>query len=200
MGRGCLGKARERIVNDAPRLLGIVLCGGRSSRMGSDKWRLRLPNGNSFLQHALERVAQVCDLVGVSSHDHVETAFHVIKDPVEFRGPVVGIAASLRFARQNSLQGCMFTPIDMPALRTSDLLRIKQVWQDSGRLTIATANRLQPLVGVYPVALLREIEQLAASDDRSLTNWIRLQNHETVRLTEAVCRNINTPEDLSDAP
>ncbi len=185
-------------MNDSARLLGIVLCGGQSSRMGSDKSQLRLPNGKSFLQHALQRVAPVCDLTGVSSHNDVNTEFPVIKDPVEFHGPVVGIAASLRFARQNSLQACMFTPVDMPDLSTADLLRIKQVWQDSGRLTIAKADRLQPLVGVYPVTLLREIERLAASDDRSLTNWVRSQKHETVAFTEAVCRNINTSEDLFD--
>ena len=41
-------------------LLGVVLCGGQSSRMGQEKSQLEHPQGGTFLQLALKRLKDIC--------------------------------------------------------------------------------------------------------------------------------------------
>ncbi len=187
-------------MTNSPQLLGVVLCGGKSSRMGRDKSFLQHADGTTYLQHAVRRIAVVCDAVGISCHQRIETEHHLILDPIAYQGPAVGIAASLRFAKQNSFAACLFTPVDMPHLTDSDLRAIKQIWQRSNGLTVAHAQQLQPLVAVYPVSLLGKIEQLAASADRSLMNWMKSENYATAGIPAAACHNVNTPQDLFDGP
>ena len=168
--------------------------------MGQNKAFLPHPGGLTFLQHAAQRIAEVCSAVRISSQQPIETEHDLILDPIAYRGPAVGIAASLRFADRHSFAACMFTPVDMPNLTTDDLLKIKGDWQQTNRLTVAQADdRLQPLVAVYPVSMLRPIEQLAASEDRSLLNWLKSQPYTAVPISRAAGHNVNTPEDLSDA-
>ena len=187
-------------MNGTARLLGVVLAGGQSSRMGRDKAMLPMPGGGNFLDYAVERVSKVCDAVAVSGPHASHAGVHVIPDPVAFAGPATGIAASLQFARQASFSACLFTPVDMPYLTQRDLLMIKEHWQMTGRLTVASCRCVQPLVGIYPVSWADAIESLATSENRSLSRWLPLQDHERVELPAASWRNINTPDDLANAP
>jgi molybdopterin-guanine dinucleotide biosynthesis protein A len=169
--------------------------------MGRDKSFLACPDGTSYVQHALQRMVPICDVVGISCREaveHIETKHHVIRDPVAHQGPAMGIATSLRFARLHDCQACLITPVDLPNLTTNDLLKIKRVWQQSRLLTVAEADRLQPLVAVYPVELLHELGRLAGSDDRSLMTWMQTQPCVNVQLSAFACHNVNTPEDSID--
>jgi molybdopterin-guanine dinucleotide biosynthesis protein A len=168
--------------------------------MGRDKATLPMPGGGNFLDYAVQRVAKVCDAVAISGPHQSSVGIHEIPDPVAFTGPATGIAASLRFARAASFTACLFTPVDMPYLTNRDLLMLWEHWQLTSRLTVASCRCVQPLVGIYPVSLADALESLATSDDRSLSRWIQLQDHERVELPVSSWRNINTPDDLANAP
>ena len=91
-------------------------------------------------------------------------------------------------------------PLICPNLTTPDLNPLKRAWLADERLTVACSERLEPLVAIYPVALAGDVDQLARSEDRSLLKWLSAQAPATVNLTPLACRNINTPEDLTDGP
>lgn len=190
------------------RLLGVVLCGGKSSRMGQDKSTLQFPNGTTYLEHAVSRLEMVCDAVVISGPKHqqrpgssdLRSGDSIVPDPVAYQGPATGIAAALGFAAARSFAACLFTPVDMPDLGAEDLRKLKTAWEQSRVLTVATAEQLQPLVAVYPISLKEELDLLAGSEDRSLIKWIASQSCTHVSLPAAACRNINTPEDLADGP
>lgn len=178
------------------RLLGVVLCGGRSSRMGRDKATLPHPQGGTFLAHAIHRLQNVCDAVAVSgtcSLAHCET---IIADSQPHLGPAIGIAAALHHAAQHGFAACLITPVDVPALDAAALQSLKSTWQTTGHITIAHTDRLQPLIGVYPIDLADAIAELANSDDRSLMRWLQQCDIQSVSLSPRVCRNVNTPQDL----
>lgn len=203
------------------RLLGVVLCGGRSSRMGRDKASLPHPQGGSFLQHAITRLTGLCDRVAVSGATEEQHNAIPLPDPIAHRGPATGIATALRFASAHGCQGCLITPIDMPLLTRADLQLLCLVWQQVGTLTVAHSapllshtsqpcdrshnttpsgeptGSLEPLVAIYPTALAEQLDLLAASEDRSLMRWILSRPFEAVKLPAVSCRNINTPDDLS---
>ncbi|TWU54679.1 molybdopterin-guanine dinucleotide biosynthesis protein MobA [Rubripirellula tenax] len=181
------------------RLLGVVLCGGRSARMGRDKSSLRRADGGTFLKHAIDRLGCLCDQVIISG-DAKLPGIVSIADPVAHRGPVVGIAESLEYASEHDFAACFFTPVDVPELTVADLLSLKSAWLESNKTTLAISERMEPLVGIYPVTLLETIERLTESEDRSLFRYFKRDPAmiQTVAVDRTRCRNINTPEDLED--
>ena len=68
------------------RLLGVVLCGGRSSRMGQDKAMLPHPSGGTFATHAADRLAKICDQVCISGESVEIAGVSLIEDPVRLPG------------------------------------------------------------------------------------------------------------------
>lgn len=201
MGRRRAGKVRSPTVVMNRQLLGIVLCGGRSSRMRCDKASLSHPAGGTFLQHAVDRLIGLCGKVAVSGQPTAGFTGPVIQDPVAHRGPATGIATVLRFAIENCFDACLVTPVDMPFLTSQDLARLRDAWQQhqQSRLCCAVSSgddRLQPLVAIYPTAFAPTIQQLADSEDRSLMRWMQVQKPLTITLSMESCRNINAPEDL----
>ena len=186
-------------MSKTPRLLGIVLCGGQSKRMGTDKSELMHAPGKTFLQHAAERLSYVCNdvlLAGTQSAPQ----YDAIIDVIPGRGPAVGISSALQYAVDNGFDACFVTPVDMPDLSIEELILIKQKWQSQPHRLVCgvsgTDAKLQPLVAIYPVAFLDEILELSLSEDRSLQRWLQGRPYVSMILSAESCRNVNRPEDL----
>lgn len=99
----------------AKATIGVVLAGGKSSRMGQDKSRLTW-QGNTLLDNAQRQLGQL-QLAQI----HVVGGELGIPDRVEYQGPARAI---LQFIRQLSLAHNTFVivvPVDTPKL-TSEML------------------------------------------------------------------------------
>ena len=197
-------------------LLGVVLCGGRSSRMGRDKAQLIHSSGISYVDHAVDRLRRVCNTVCLSvaadlaSIVPAEGALNAtcstiprIPDAVGYRGPAGGIAASLGLAEQTGCAGCLITPVDMPELTDADLEQLLDRWLlDPHSIVCALdpeRDQPQPLVAVYPTQIRAAIEELALSEDRSLRRWLWQRSYQGVPLSSLSLLNINRPEEIPDA-
>jgi molybdopterin-guanine dinucleotide biosynthesis protein A len=186
------------------RLLGVVLCGGRSARMGRDKAGIPHPQGGTFLEVAAGRLRVVCDeyCISASADQAIELLPNIgrIDDPVAHLGPIVGVSTCLEYARQHGFAGCLVTPVDMPELTTEDLGQLRDKWTESMDQVVCAidneSGRLEPLVAVYPVHRSESLRIAATSDDRSLFRWIERQNPTLVRLAPNSSRNVNAPQDL----
>lgn len=187
-------------------VLGVVLTGGRSSRMGRDKAALPHPHGGTFADHAIGRLQCLCRDVAVAGGDPTPgtsacwTSVNVIPDPAAHLGPVTGIAAAMSQCAPISTGAVLVTPVDMPYLTSDELHSLLEAWEGTRddhppQPMVATFDGLQrePLVAVYPVALLASLKHLAASGDRSLNRWLQLQPHRLHRLSPEAAANINTP-------
>jgi len=149
----------------------------------------------------VERLSGICGQVCVSGNSAVVVQADVIEDPVASQGPAIGVAAALAYAGRNSFDACLVTPIDMPLLTPDDLSRLRRLWEKERELCCAVSagdQRLQPLVAVYPVSFQERLRDLANSDDRSLSRWLKTQAPLTVTLSSQSCQNVNTLEDLAD--
>ena len=124
-------------------LLGVVLCGGRSSRMGCDKAMLAHPDGGTFLEHAIDRLTGICHSVVISGGTHTHPLATLIEDSVAHRGPATGISASLEHAAAHKLTGCLITPVDLPDLTETDLISLRDQWNHSQELTMARTDRVR---------------------------------------------------------
>lgn len=94
---------------------GVVLAGGRSSRMGRDKAMLDF-RGRPLLDHMLALLEQAGARETLVSGDRA--GYRCVRDEVPGEGPVGGIAAVI----DGYAGPCLFVPVDMPLL-TPGLLR-----------------------------------------------------------------------------
>jgi molybdopterin-guanine dinucleotide biosynthesis protein A len=181
---------------------GVVLAGGRSSRMGRDK-ALIVVNGRSLLDLALDKLDAHCaELLVIGDpgkYGHVGP--FVIADEWPGKGPLGGIATAMRYASNDRL---LVIACDMPGLndRLFGLLK-----EQLGTATDAVVPRheglIEPLAAAYhrsaQPAFSRcvELDVLKLSDALS---QVRTSHPEVVPGRDGwpadLFRNINAPGDL----
>jgi molybdopterin-guanine dinucleotide biosynthesis protein A len=120
MGDGAAGSGGD------PPLAGIILAGGASSRMGSDKRRLRVgaPDGPTLLEHMLGLLAPWCDERIVVLNDPQgwpDLPARLVPDLVAGGGPLAGLAAGLVVAEA---PWALVLACDMPLVRPPLLARL----------------------------------------------------------------------------
>jgi len=158
-------------VAEPPAVAGIVLAGGRSSRMGEDKAALVF-DGVSLLQRTVDAVAAVADEVIVvgapgQSLPAVRSArpLTVVADPIEGEGPLRGIATGLAAARAPV---AVVVGVDMPFLRPA-LLRLlaRRVTAEQRWVLPIAERRPQPLCSAFARDALPVVEAHLARGDRA---------------------------------
>ena len=103
---------------NSPKYAGIVLAGGKSSRMGQNK-ALMSYKGKPMLAHMIN-ILRECDVYDIFISGYVD-GFDCIPDTTPFCGPVQAICNILQ--QTEEYNGYVFVPVDMPLL-TTEALRI----------------------------------------------------------------------------
>lgn len=178
-------------------MIGVVLAGGRSTRLGQDKVRLRLPgDGRDMLARTADLLAACTDGVVISCRapDAGEETLALpgirsIPDAEPGLGPLGGVWSALRELRQPILVlSCDLPFMDMPTLR---------------RLIDARGARPpEALVSIYEPACLPFFEEARARNLRQLNLVIpeKLQSRVVYTRAEALpFFNINFPGELEQA-
>lgn len=115
-------------------LAGIVLAGGLSSRMGTDKSFLTFPNSQQTL---LERVQKQLSLL-CAPHVYVSGTQHKegIHDLVKNCGPLAGIYSSLSYlaAHHPNVTDVVFAAVDMPNIQVDTYRQLVVHGQQQQRL------------------------------------------------------------------
>ncbi len=176
------------------RTAGFVLVGGRSSRMGKDKARLRM--GADFLVEVVAREVEEAAgnvmLVG-NPTAFADLPYACLRDMRPDLGPVAGLEAALASERGefNLVTGC-----DMPDLQTSDLARLLKVAEETKALCTLARDRRErrhPLCAVYRREALPLVR--AALDAGRLRLLELVEELEAVEVRfDSVLSNLNTPE------
>lgn len=187
----------------------IILCGGRSTRMGRDK--ATLPFGpETMLERMVRIVGTVVDparIVVVAALGQplpaLPSKIRVVRDRTPDCGPLEGLAAGLSaLAREAEVvfaTSCD-SPLLLPAFVTAMLDRIA-----GGDWLIAAPQGdeyAHPLAAAYRLEVLPQVERLLAADRRSLQGLLDSVPTRRVPLAElreadpalANLQNINTPE------
>jgi molybdopterin-guanine dinucleotide biosynthesis protein A len=197
------------------RVVGILLAGGRSSRMGGGDKCLRLLGGKPILAHIIERLKpQVSDIVINANGDASRFAsfgLPVVPDSVAgFAGPLAGIHAGLEWVKANRPDSRYGVTVatDTPFLPLDLVQRFLAESAHRPSLLVARSDAgTHPVVGLWPVALAAEIEQSLKQGMRKVGGWT--EQHGAVAVSfppgEIGGRsidpffNINRPGDLAEA-
>lgn len=182
---------------------GAVLAGGRSSRMGRDKAFLLL-DGVPLVarQTALLGSLGLEDLLisGRAGIDYAVPTARVVTDPVADAGPLAGLAAVLAAVRHPWV---LVVAVDVPRLTATFLQRILDT--GAGRIGVAphAPHGFEPLVALYPRALLPRIEAALAERRLGLQALLADATRDGLMirmdLSDAdlpLLANWNAPEDL----
>jgi len=145
----------------------IILCGGKSSRMGHSK--AMLPFGPERMLQRVVRIArEVVDQAVVVAAEGQELPplpadVEMAYDRAPDRGPLEGLAAGLR-ALQGRADAVYATSCDVPLLKPEF---IRRIFAELGAEEIAVAREekfFHPLAAVYRPSVLPRIESLLAAD------------------------------------
>ena len=136
-------------------ILGVVLAGGASTRFGSDK-ALAEVGGHTLLNRAFDTLTGFCELVVIAGRERGPG--HCIPDwPRQDMGPLAGIAAGLRLARDEGYDSVLTCGVDSLGLPDNllELLTPGPAYLES-----------QPVIGHWPAGTLEALEALLQSEAR----------------------------------
>lgn len=192
----------------------ILLCGGRSTRMGRDK--SRLPFGReTLLQRVLNRVTlgllKVCEapqIVVVSAADQameqLPPGVQIVIDAEPCQGPLRGLEAGLS-ALAETADAVFLTSCDAPFLEPAVVELLLRRLQGRRGLMVSDSStgHLHPLCAVYTTGLLPDVRQLLASGERRMRALATIEGvaeleASELRLVDAnlgSLQNINEPGD-----
>ena len=193
-------------------MIGLLLAGGRATRMGGGDKGLRLIAGRPILDHVIERLRpQLGRLLLNANGDPARFAAYglpVVGDsPPDFAGPLAGVLAGLEWTAREA-PDCpllLSAPTDAPFL-PRDLVRRLWAGRESEGADIAMAasgGRTHPVVGLWPAALARALRHALVEEGlRKVDIWTARYRVAVVDFPiEAVDPffNANRPEDLAEA-
>ena len=194
-------------------LCGLVLAGGRSTRMGSDKAALLHPDGRALARRCCDLLLEAgCESVVLSLRhdqelppgfeDHSEVI--IARDPEGgSEGPLAGMLASMRMRPEADW---LVLACDLPRLDVDTLVHLISSRKPEEKFLSYRSEfdgLPEPLCALYTSDALPIIEEARANDLRCprkvlIRNECRLLEPITPRALE----NANTPEDweIANAP
>ncbi|MBN2629947.1 MAG: molybdenum cofactor guanylyltransferase MobA [Rhodobacteraceae bacterium] len=194
------------------RPIGIILAGGRATRMGgADKALLDL-GGKTLMHHCLARLGpQVCRMAINSNGDPADFAqfgLPVISDSLPGHlGPLAGVLAGMAWAAQQDAGAIVTVAVDTPHF-PADLVDRLLAHAGPGGICIAASRspsgpvRQHPTFGLWPLRLRHDLSHDLAQGTRKLGLWADSQAAATAVFDADPSDpffNINTPGDLRAA-
>jgi molybdopterin-guanine dinucleotide biosynthesis protein A len=191
-------------------VLGVLLAGGRSSRMGGGDKCLRPLGGRTILEHVIARARpQVAALLLNANGDAARFArfgLPVAADAVEgFAGPLAGVLTGMEWAAAHRPGTAWVATIatDSPFLPRDLVARLLGAVADGSAdlACAASAGRAHPVMGLWPVRLAGDLRHAMVEEGvRKVDVWTARHRLAVVEFEVAGVDpffNTNRPEDLA---
>ena len=187
-------------------MTGVVLAGGRNSRMG--KIKADLPwKASDFLHTILEQLSLFCNELIVSANHAVEIkgyAATVVPDIYPGCGPLSGIHAALSAATSTH---AFVTACDMPYICASAAQHLCSLAEGWDVVVPISGHRTEPLFACYSKSCIPAIEAMLSQDRRKAAELFALVRCRKIPVEElmhfdpalGLLRNINSPEEYQAA-
>jgi len=178
------------------KITGIILSGGKSSRMGSNKAFLNY-QGELLIHRAISILKPLCSEIIISSNitDERLGNYPVIPDEIADIGPIGGIWSCLK-ASKSSIN--LVIPCDVPHVSTKLYEQLLNQFKGYDAVIPELPDgKLEPLIACYQSSIISNIEEQIREKDYKLINLLGKLNVKYVKVTEvAMFKNLNTPLDI----
>jgi molybdopterin-guanine dinucleotide biosynthesis protein A len=174
-------------------VVGLLLTGGRSRRIGTEKAQLVLA-GETLAHRAARVLGDVCDRV-VELGPGYTSLPRVIEDPAG-GGPLAALAAGGAWLRaQDDAGPALLLAVDLPRVEPP-LLELLRDWRGAATVVPEAGGQLQPVCARYGTDALTTAANLVASDVRALHALLDAVEHDVI--PESVWRSVSPPDTFAD--
>jgi len=147
----------------------IILAGGKSSRMGTDKGMLSI-NDQTMLEHICKQLRGTFSQILISAGDAEKysfAGFEVVRDKISSQGPLMGIASALEASANeiNFVVACDIPHIEMDCVR-------KMLTEARGAdIVVPTTGdkKYEPLFAIYRKSALDAIKRTLRKGERKIS-------------------------------
>jgi molybdenum cofactor guanylyltransferase len=191
---------------DLKQITGLILAGGRGTRMGSVDKGLRPFRGAPMVSHVLARLAPQVGAIMINANQNIGV-YEGFGAPVwpdqltGFEGPLAGVQTGLSHCTTDYL---VTAPCDSPFLPEDLVVRLAGALGDADAdIAIAVtgegeSRQPHPVFALMKASLLPHLTDYLGKGGRKIETWYRsLRFVEVPFPDESGFRNINTLEELS---
>ena len=184
---------------------GLILAGGRSTRMGGRDKGLQILDRQPMITHIIERLQPQVGRLLINANQNQEAyelfGLPIIADVISnFVGPLAGLHAGLSYCSTPYL---LSVPCDCPFLPTDLVRRLSHALMSSGADVAYAITINQNQTEHHPVFCLLKrdvmvgLGEYLSEGGRKVLSWVSCQPHVQVVFDDhSAFLNINTPDDL----
>jgi molybdopterin-guanine dinucleotide biosynthesis protein A len=191
-------------VTGPPRIAGLILAGGRSSRFPGGEKEGALLLGAPLIAHVIARARpQVATLaVSRAARGQAGLGLEIVVDLVPDSGPLAGLHAGLVWATALTPPATHMATFacDMPLAPTDIVSRLIDAAGAAPASVASCAGVLQPTLGVWSVSLVAAAAARLAKGSRSLHGFVDSAGAAIVEFPQSEADafvNVNTAADLA---
>ena len=189
----------------------VVLCGGKSSRMTTDKSQLVFL-GKTFLEHVIDQVSKVAVSVVVVSHSAGLPSLPANKNVIfandhqDGLGPLEGIRVGLKTLAQQQIEFAFVTGCDAPLIKPELIRVLFEKIDDYQAVVPISGNRVFGMTAIYRTELFRVAQSLLQQDRQAVKYLARNVVAKRIKINELRTvdpeldsfTNVNTQEDYEN--
>ncbi len=187
------------------KLTGVILAGGRATRMGGEDKGLLLLNNKCLIEYIIATLRPQVHNLLISANRHqsryaeLNPGGRVLADTFgHYDGPLAGMATCLQEATTDYV---LFVPCDTPFLSPHLAHRLyTQLIAQQADLSVATdGHRSHPVIALLKRSLLPSLLKFLDTPDRKISHWYAQHHiaHTDFSDIPDTLLNINTPQDLA---
>jgi molybdopterin-guanine dinucleotide biosynthesis protein A len=196
-----------------PPIAGVILAGGRSTRMGGRDKALLTLAGRPLIRHVIDRLRPQVGSLALNANGEparfADLGLPVIPDTIAgYAGPLAGILAGLLWARrQRPMPRAIVTAAtDTPFFPLDLVRRLAEAAPGGTGIAVArTSRRIHPVFAYFPIGCTEDLEQfLSRTEARRATDWLDHAGFTPIDFAPGEGArdpffNVNTPADLAAA-
>lgn len=187
-------------MNQSQEIIGVVLAGGRATRMGGKDKGLQLLNGKPLWQHVADALAGQVSARVLSANRHIDiyqrSGLPVYQDTLaDYPGPLAGM---LSVMQQDRGEWFVFCSCDTPFIPACLVERMVQQRGDSRVVWAHDGERDHPTIALIHRSLIPALQDYLAAGERRVMVFMRQAGGHSVDFSDlkSAFVNVNTLEDL----
>ena len=179
------------------KITGLILCGGKGTRLGNKDKGLVPYRGKMLVQHMIDRVQPQVDqlLININQNEEKYETFGAqltTDEDNNYQGPLAGILSA---KSKITTEFCFVVPCDMPHIPLNTVERLHSVIGDKHAVAVANKGRVQPLVLLIRSSIIGTISDRLKGKNKSVLGWLESIGYTTAKFHDSMSefRNLNEP-------
>ncbi|AEN67119.1 Molybdopterin-guanine dinucleotide biosynthesis protein A [Enterobacter soli] len=187
-------------MNRHQEITGVVLAGGRATRMGGKDKGLEALNGKPLWKYVADTLSGQVESIAISANRNIDiyqrSGFTVYQDNLaDYPGPLAGM---LSVMQQSQGEWFLFCSCDTPFIPSCLVERMAMQRGESPVVWVHDGERDHPTIALINKTLVPDLQTYLAAGERRVMVFMRQSGGHSVDFSDlkSAFINVNTTEDL----